>query len=77
MVPYLATFANFSTFGILAKDSAETKMSKFFENIKDNAEDRKLQLDLFFRQYTKILTYMADKKNAIAIQCATPIIQKD
>jgi hypothetical protein len=32
------------------------------------------QLDLFFRQYTKVLTYMADKKNAIALQEARKII---
>jgi hypothetical protein len=33
-------------------------------------------LDLFFRQYTKVLTYMADKKNALAAKKAREIITR-
>ncbi len=75
LVPYLSMFTNFTSFGIISTDSADQKMNKFFKWIADESDDKKQQLDIFFRQYTKILTYMADKKNALAIKYATPIIQ--
>ena len=75
LVPYLAIFANFGTFGILSTDSSEQKMKKFFDWINEDSIETKKQLDIFFRQYTKVLTYMADKKNALAMKHAMPIIQ--
>jgi hypothetical protein len=75
LVPYLSMFTSFASFGILSTDTAEQKMKKFFDWISDSAQDKKQQLDAFFRQYAKVLTYMADKKNALAIKYATPIIQ--
>ncbi|HRX63765.1 MAG TPA: hypothetical protein P5060_01535 [Candidatus Absconditabacterales bacterium] len=74
LVPFLSTFASFSSFGIISSDSAEEKMSKYFDKIGENAKLHEAQLDIFFRQYSKILTYTADKKNALAMQYAKPII---
>lgn len=74
MVPFLSWFANFASFWIVGKDTAQQKMDKYFKWISENAWDSLYELDLFFRQYTKVLTYMADKKNAIALQEARKII---
>ena len=76
MVPFLSSFASFSTFWILSTDTAQQKMDKFFNWIRDNADDNMQILDLFFRQYTKVLTYMADKKNALAAKKAREIISR-
>jgi hypothetical protein len=56
------------------KDTAQEKMNKYFSRIGDNAQENLDILDLFFRQYTKVLTYMADKKNALAQQCARQVL---
>jgi len=74
MVPFLSWFANFTSFWIVSKDTAQQKMDKYFKWISENEWDCLAQLDLFFRQYTKVLTYMADKRNAIAMQEAKKII---
>lgn len=77
MVPFLSWFANFASFWIVSKDTAKQKMDKYFKWISENAWDSLYELDLFFRQYTKVLTYMADKKNAIALQEARKIISAE
>lgn len=74
MVPYLSSFASFATFWFVSSDSAQDKMNKYFQNMSEHAEERQAELDLFFRQYMKVLTYMADKKNALALKEARKII---
>ncbi len=74
MVPFLSGFANFTSLWIVKKDTAQEKMNKYFSRIGDNAQENLDILDLFFRQYTKVLTYMADKKNALAQQCARQVL---
>jgi len=74
LTPFLAWFASFASFGIVSSDSAEQKMEKFFKWLSENAEEHLAELDLFFRQYTKVLTYMVDKKHAIAFKEAKKII---
>lgn len=74
MVPFLSSFASFATFWIVSSDSAQEKMDKYLQHLNDHAEERQAELDLFFRQYMKVLTYMADKKNALALKEARKII---
>lgn len=74
MVPFLSWFANFGSFWIVSTDTAQQKMDKYFQWIRDNAWENLDILDLFFRQYTKVLTYMADKKNALASKKAREIL---
>ncbi len=77
MVPFLSTFTSFATFWIVDSDTAEQKMDKYFKAIGENAQERQNELDLFFRQYTKVLTYYADKKNALAKKYAKNILQNN
>jgi hypothetical protein len=51
-------------------------MTKFFDAT-ESTEERKQQLDMFFRQYGKMMTYMADKNNALKLKYAEPILKAD
>ena len=48
-------------------------MTRFFD-VTESTEDKKKQLDMFFRQYGKMITYMADKNNALKIKYAKPLL---
>jgi len=76
LVPYLSVFTSWTTLGIVSSDSAQDKMTKFFDAT-ESTEERKQQLDMFFRQYGKMMTYVADKNNALKIKYATPILKVD
>ena len=76
LVPFLSVFASWGTIWAVSSDSAQEKMTKFFDKTKDT-KDRKQQLDMFFRQYAKMMTYMADKNNALKIKYATPILKQN
>ena len=75
MVPYLSQFAGFATLWLVNSQTAQEKMDKYFEKIQENQSEHLQELDLFFRQYLKILTYFADRKNAIALREAEKIIK--
>lgn len=57
-------------FGINSSDDDETKMNKFLDWISTDKDKYLRELNMIFRQYLKVVVYLADKKNAIALKVA-------
>jgi len=77
LIPYLSTLASWWTAGIVPEDTIEEKMNKFLDDKKEGYQQKQAEVNFFFRQYTKVLLYMADKKNAIKRHFAIPILKKE
>jgi len=64
-MPFLSSLASFS--GIVGKSVSE-RVKNWLESGKST--DREAELQLFFRQYAKVINYIHDRKNRLQEQIA-------
>jgi len=65
LLPYLENLTSFA--GIVGRSISE-KITKWLES--GNPADREEELQLFFRQYAKVINYVHDRKNRLQEQIA-------
>lgn len=72
--PYVKNLKSFKVFNARPFNSLWEKIEAWMQ---DNSQERIDELNFFFRQYTKVLTYMKDKERSIAYKIAEEKCQSE
>ena len=74
LAPFLGNLASWATLWFASKDANAENIKKWIEV---DPEWRQKELEYFFRQYGKVLTYMEDKKKQLEYKIASVKREKD